>query len=300
MALDEVPSSAEEIAAKLNIGVVTSEDLLGVMAALGFLTQYSHRFSLTQTARDFLLPSSPFYRGPWLEAVRRRPRVTYDMVYAALRDDELTHPHYWDPSKTEPAQTDALVRALHSVSFAGGPALAEHGDFSQVHRLLDVGGGAGGMSIAIAFKYPELRCTVLDHAVACAVATEYAAAHGVDGQVDTLALNVLADPWPTDYDAVLFSHLLDCFDARYCQLLIDKAHDYLPHGGRLYINEMLLHDGKDGPLGVIALSLYDHLGSRGQQWTASELTAMTTNAGFVEVTVTPTNGYNVLIAATKP
>lgn len=299
-ALAAAPTSAEEIATQFAIGLVAAEGLLGVLAALGLLVSYDARFSLTQTARDFLLPSSPYYRGSWLEGVRRRPRVTYDMVYAALRDSQPTHPHYWESAATDPAQSAFLVRGLHSLLFAGGPALAERGDFAGVQRLLDVGGGAGGMSIALARHYPTLHCTVLDHEVACAIAAEYSTVHGVDRQVDTLPLNALVDPWPTDYDAVLFSHMLDCFDDTHCRLLVQKAYACLPPGGRLYIHEMLLNDAKTGPLGVMALSLYDHLGSRGQQWTAGEVKAMLVSAGFVALTVTPTYGYNALIWATKP
>ena len=298
--LDAAPASAAEVAHTLHIGMVAAEGLLGVLAALGFLGQYDGRYSLTQTARDFLLPSSAFYRGAWLAVVRRRPRLTYGMIYTALREDGAIYPHYWERSEGEFAQAGEYVRALHTTSFVGAPALAERGDFSQVHRLLDVGGGAGGMSIALALRYPALRCTVLDHASTCAVAAEYSAAHGVSERVDTCAADAFADPWPDGYDAILFSNVLNCFNAQGCQALIQKAYEYLPRGGCLYIHEMPLYDGKDGPLGIVALSLYDHLGSRGQQWTAGEVTAMLTNAGFTLAAMTPTYAYNVLFSAIKP
>lgn len=298
--LDAAPATADETAAALKIGVVVAEGLLGVMAALGFLIAYDRRFNLTQTARDFLLPASPYYRGPWLEVVRRRPRVTYDMVYAALREDRSTHPDYWNPAEIDATRAADQVRGVQAFTLAGASGLAELEEFDLVRRLLDVGGGAGGMSIALALRHPDLHCTVLDHPIACSVAAEYSGAYGLDGRVDTIAGDALTDSWPTGYDAILLSHVLDCFGAPQCQALLHKAYDCLPSGGRLYIHEMILNDAKTGPLGVVAMSLYDHLGSRGQQWTAGELKAMLVVTGFVRVIVTPLHGYNALISAAKP
>lgn len=298
-ALNAAPATPLETAHALKIGVVAAEGLLGVLASLGFLVQYDGRYALTPASRTFLLPTSPFYRGPWLEHVRRRPPVTYEAVYQAFLFDRPIHSDYFGDPGEDSSELGGVVQALHALTSAAAYALAEIGDFARVRRLLDVGGGAGGMSIALATRYPSLQCVVLDQFHVCALASEVIAAHGLSGRVETVAGELFSAPWPSGCDAVLFSHVLDSFGVSQGQHLVRKAYEYLPPGGRLYVHEMLLRDTKDGPLGVAARSLYDHLQLGGHGWTAAELKGMATNVGFAVDSPVPTYGYESILSATK-
>jgi 3-hydroxy-5-methyl-1-naphthoate 3-O-methyltransferase len=79
---------------------------------------------------------------------------------------------------------------MHGLSFAAAVALAKNADFSGVRRLLDVAGGSGGFSIALAQGNPQLRCTVAELPVVCQVTQRYIAEYGADDRVDTLRLNM--------------------------------------------------------------------------------------------------------------
>src|SRR5215218_4654470 len=63
----EAPASSEEVAQRLSLGPRATEALLGVLTSLGFLEQRRSRFHLTDVARNFLLPDSPYYWGGLLE-----------------------------------------------------------------------------------------------------------------------------------------------------------------------------------------------------------------------------------------
>jgi hypothetical protein len=302
------PASAEEVAEQFGIGLVTGESLLAVLAGLEFLVKYGDRFCLTATARDFLLPESPYYRGAWLEFIRRRPRRTYAMVYDAILQDQTMFPAYWDSGRDQIAdghstddqvQEAAHAEALHQLLIASDAALAARGDFSRVRRLLDVGGGSAGASICLALRYPDLYSTVLDLPMVCQHAMARIARYAVGTRVDTVAADAFTDTWPAGYDSILFSHFLDCFDRARCETLVAKAFQHLPAAGRLFVHEMLLTDAKDEPFAVAALSLHNRQSSGGQQWSASEVIEMTVGAGFVTTGMTPTHGYSVLITVEK-
>jgi 3-hydroxy-5-methyl-1-naphthoate 3-O-methyltransferase len=274
--------------------------LLAALAALGFLVHHDGHYALTQPARDFLLPSSPYYRGAWLELVRRRPRLTYQDIAGALRRNRMLDDHYWEVEDTDPEQARMLAQALHVLSLPAAPALAAAADCSRVRHLLDVGGGTGSMSVALTLAYPALRCTVLDRQVPCALATEHIAAHALEARIATHPADMFTDAWPAGHDAILLSNILNCFDATRCSHLLEKAHDCLPSGGVLYLQEMLLPTTHDGPLALTALSLHGRLWGQGKQWTAGELMAMLTHAGFTLERLTPAYGYNVVLTAIKP
>jgi hypothetical protein len=63
------------------LGPRGTEALLGMLASLGFLVRRQGRFHLTDAARAFLLPDSPYYYGPLLRLTRERPAS-----HAAMRD----------------------------------------------------------------------------------------------------------------------------------------------------------------------------------------------------------------------
>ena len=59
--LADSPSSTEEVAITLKITPRAAEAMLGVLSGLGFLWQRGSKFFITETTRNFLLPTSPYY-----------------------------------------------------------------------------------------------------------------------------------------------------------------------------------------------------------------------------------------------
>src|SRR5262249_45503342 len=150
--------------------------------------------------------------------------------------------------------------------FAAAVAMARNADFSRVQRLLDVAGGSGGFSIALSQRYPNLRCSVAELPVVCQVTRRYLAEDGVEDRVDTVALNMFFDPWPTGYDAVFFSCVLHDWDLEHRLELMRRSFEALPPGGTIYIHEMLLEDGANGPLASSLYSLSMRIGTLGKQF----------------------------------
>src|SRR5437667_16209 len=102
---------------------------------------------------------------------------------------------------------------MHSRSLHLGVAAARRlAEFAGVERLLDVAGGSGCFSIALAQRHPEMRCTVMELARVAKLARGYIAEFGLEGRVDTLVANMFADPWPPGYDAVFLSNILHDWD----------------------------------------------------------------------------------------
>ena len=206
----------------------------------------------------------------------------------------------WKESELSVDRVQDGVRTMHGLSFAAAVGMARIVDFSGVHRLLDIAGGAGGFSIALAQHYPDLRCTVLELPAVCQLTHDYIGRYGVEGRVDTLALNMFFETWPTGYDAVFFSCVLHDWDLEHRTELIQRAHAALPSGGRIFIHEMLLTDAGDGPLAPALYSLSMRIGTLGKQFTAPELRGALERAGFGDVTVTNTFGDFSVVSAQKP
>jgi cyclopropane fatty-acyl-phospholipid synthase-like methyltransferase len=190
-------------------------------------------------------------------------------------------------------------RRMHSHSLPAAVGLARNGDFQGVTRLLDIAGGSGCFSIALALRYPALRCTVADLPVVAASTRTYIERYRCEDRVDTYPLNMFSEPWPAGYDAIFFSNVFHDWDARRREELVARSFAALPPGGRIYLHEMLLNDTHDGPLPAALFSVM-MLGTRGKQFSAPELNTLLTGAGFTDITVTHTYAYHSLVRATRP
>ena len=160
--------------------------------------------------------------------------------------------------------------------------------------------GSGGFSIALAQRYPALRCSVAELPVVCQITRRYLADYGVEDRVDTVALNMFFEPWPTGYDAVFFSCVLHDWDLEHRLELMRRAYDALPANGTIYIHEMLLEDGGNGPLASALYSLSMRIGTLGKQFSVPELRQALESIGFVNVSVANTTHYFSLVSASKP
>src|SRR4030095_11219539 len=105
---------------------------------------------------------------------------------------------------------------------------ARNYDFAGIQKVLDVGGGSGCFMIAMAQAHPHLRCTIMELPTMCAVAQSYIRDGEVTERVDTIAVDMFRQPWPSGYDAVFFSNIWHDWNFRTCQWLPPTGFGDLP------------------------------------------------------------------------
>jgi O-methyltransferase domain len=303
--LAEGETTAPEAAGRLSLGARGAEALLAVTAALGLAGQRGGRFGLAEPARQFLLPGGDFYWGAMLQ--RSQHSTLHQELLEALRRD--AHPEQapdarlaagWASGQIDAAQARSTTAAMHAHSFPAAVGVARNGDFTGVTRLLDVAGGSGCFSIALAQRRKDVRCTVMELPEVGRVAEEYIARYGVTAQVETRAANMFADRWPAGHDAVFFSNIFHDWDVARCRHLVTRSFAALPSGGRIYLHEILLADSRDGPLPAALFSLAMLIANYGKQFTFGELESLLSEGGFRDVRSALTYGYYSLVSARKP
>ena len=88
---------------------------------------------------------------------------------------------------------------MHSQTISPAIGAAWKGDFSDVKHLLDVGGGSGAFCFALARRYPQIHCTILELPTICKIAKEYIAEAGFSDRVDPCVGDFFKDPFPSGY-----------------------------------------------------------------------------------------------------
>lgn len=303
--LAKTPSNSTNIAEQFNLSLRACEALVNLLCALGFLVRHNGVCHPSELARNYLLPDSPYYWGGVLHTVKHMP-VSHHLIWEALHrdnvnNDKLTKPFTddWEGNTLSEEQARNFTAKMHSRGFPAALAVAQSGAFQNIRALLDIGGGSGAYSIALAATHPDLRCTVADLPQVCAITQQYIDSFGLTGRIKTLPLNMFKDRWPRGQDAILLSDILHDWERPRCLWLLKNCYENLPSGGRIFIHEVLLDDDKSGPLTANAYALAMLMVTRGQQFTAGELEAMLSEAGFTDITSAPTHVYYSLISGCK-
>lgn len=298
----EASKTASEVSESLSLSERATEALLGVMTSLGYLVQQNGKFNLTKVSSNFLLPQSPYYWGGMLKLMANNP-LSHSVLLEGLKNDRSSvyqEQDVWEAHEVEVDKARLFTGAMQSMTMPGALGVAHHGNFTKTQHLLDVGGGSAAVSVALAQRYPQIKCTILDLPVVCEIAQDYIAKAGLSNQIDTYSANFFTDTFPSGYDAVLFSNIFHDWGWKKCQHLAKSSFEALPKGGRIYLHEMLLNDTKDGPAPATSYSMCMIWWTQGKQYSASEVTLLLQEAGFEDISITSTHSKFSLVSAIKP
>jgi hypothetical protein len=295
------PLTVVQLCERLRLRPQRCEILLRMLDSLGLLVKHDATYQLTSVARDYLLKDSPFFWGHVWDAqvspaqIRLRAALKFEPTEPGGRPVEG-----WEAGQMTDEMAGAVTRMMNSHSMPAAHGLARSGAAEGDRRLLDVGGGSGCFSIALAQQHRTLRCTIMDLAPVCRLANDYIRAAQVSDRVDTLAVDMFREAWPQGYDAVFFSNIFHDWSPTVCADLASKSFQILPERGHIRLHEMLLDGTGAHPTTAAAFSVLMLGGTKGQQFTFAELAQILTGAGFVDVAATPTYGYYSLVSARKP
>lgn len=192
-----------------------------------------------------------------------------------------------------------FTRAMHSLSVGPGLAWPEAIELSGHQRMLDVGGGSGAHAIGAVTRWPHLRAVVLDLPPVCEVAGEFIAKEGLQDRIETQNGDIFEDPFP-EADLHFYSNIYHDWSPEKGAFLTRKSFESLPPGGRIVVHETLLDDDKTGPLAAAGYSAAMILWSAdGGQYSGRELSEMLAEAGFRQIEIKPTFGYNSIVTGVK-
>jgi predicted O-methyltransferase YrrM len=160
--------------------------------------------------------------------------------YRTLR--RARRPLYTEAMKRNRKQAENFTQMLFNLHQPEAEALAKYLDLSQHRALLDVGGGSGVMTIALAKKNPHLRATILDIKPVCSIAARNIRRAGLARRVKTLPDDIHGD-LPEDHDVIMM-----CDIGPISQRLLSSVHKSLAKGGLVVVVDRFLSEDGTQPL----------------------------------------------------
>ena len=218
----------------------------------------------------------------------------------ALRADHQLLPE--DAEGYHAFPEDYFLDFLHGHSLAMGERLAAAVDLSAAHRIMDVGGGSGAVSLALCRAFPHLEAVVVDQPPVAARAAAHIEAAGLADRVTTWPANIFESPLPGDCDSALLANVLHDFSPARAQEILGRVVAALPSGGRVLILEIVPDEERRSPPLAVAFSVAMIVNTAGgDAHTASQYRAWLEAAGLTDVVARPIPGRMVttVLEATK-
>ncbi len=188
----------------------------------------------------------------------------------------------------EPGWVRGFELGLYDLARTAAPVVAELlGPFisqDRPVRVIDVGGGHGAYSIALARRYPNLEAVVFDLPPAVEVAEELIARARLGGRVRTRAGDFKVDSLGTaEFDLALLFGVLVAEDEAEIRRLLGKTFSALKPGGTVAVREFFLEEDRTGPLDAVLFDLHMLVSTdRGRAHTVGEVFGWLGVAGFAD------------------
>ena len=301
-ALDGGALSASALASRLGRPERPIAQLCRVLLAMGLLEREGESLSLSADAARCLVPGRPRSLVGLIDLEVENFLGPSHVLDAIARDAPAVYGSQdpWRAHEQSSERARAFTRAMHDISSGPAAALARAVEFPAGGRLLDLGGGSGVHSIALARAWPALECVIVDLPAVCALAEEYVAAAGLSARVHTFAADFFRDPLPADCDALLLSQILHDWSPERGAALLERARASLRPGGHVLVHEKLVSEDGRTPLANALVDLDMLVWTEGQQYTPATLRALLESCGYREVETRATSGYWSLTRATRP
>lgn len=290
--LAEGPQTIESICGKFNFRARPVDVMTTLFVASGWLRREGDTLSLTESAREHLINSSPWFIGPYFPPLKDRPiagqlleclRTGKPANFAGRKDHEDWH---------QAMETEAFAREFTAMMDCRGvllaQALAKRLDLTGRRRLLDIAGGSGVYACSLCAHFPELRATVLDKAPVDQIATGAIRERGFAERVDVVTQDMLTRRFPEGYDVHLLSNVLHDWDMILVRKLLQSSAVALPAGGFLIVHDTFLNADKTGPLHVAEYSVLLMHVTQGRCYSEKEITDWAGDAGLKLVKHVPT------------
>ncbi len=285
--------TAPAVASKAGADARATEMLLNVLVSLGALEKQNGVFRNTPVTARFLSAGSPDNaRAAMMHTVHMWD--SWNTLTEAVRAGTTVGKPGIEAS--DRGWIRAFIAAMHRGVKPNAEVMVRAVGAAGVRRLLDIGGGSGGYSIAFARANPELHAEVFDLAEVVPLTKEYVADAGLSDRVTTRVGDLRKDEFGQDYDLILLSAICHMLSEEENRDLFRRCRRALAPHGRVVIREFVLNDDKTGPRPATLFALNMLVATRGgSSYSEAEYRAWLQDAGFAEVMRPIPNG-DLLIA----
>ena len=164
------PANIDTFVSRTGFNERGSSALLAMLKSLDLLDRHDGQYTLNNLSRTYMLKESSYFWGPFF-AWSTNALPNYKIFLENNRDGETAEEREaadgWESGQMDPEFARTITDYMHCHSIASAVSLSQTCDFSAVKKLMDVGGGSGCYTSAIANANPGLFGTIMELPPVC-------------------------------------------------------------------------------------------------------------------------------------
>jgi len=299
-ALGASPATEFEVRQRFGLAERGTRDFLDALVSVGLLDRAEERYRPSPLAAEFLDSDKASFLGRFLGLADDR----WSRFGAGLRSGEAQNgaragSSMFTRQHRDHAAWRAYYGGMDALNGPSGAALARAFDWSEVKRVVDVGGARGNVSAHLVRAHPHLQAKVFDLPPVEPVFSEHIRELGLAGQVSFQPGDFFTDALP-ESDVVVFGHVLHDWGVAERRILARRAFEAVVPGGYALVYDTMIDEERRERSNPLVVSLNMMLCTPGgSEYTPSEGAAWFIEAGFVHVRSVPLIGDDTLLIARK-
>jgi SAM-dependent methyltransferase len=230
-ALGEGPVDLAGLAARTGLTARTARISADAMVALGLLERQADRYANTPVAAAFLSGATSADMRPLLKFWDRLSYPAWTDLAGALGRGRPTR-QVFDIDETLVPIMSAGIEAATAGACRAFPRAA---GLPPASRVLDIGGGTGSWTIALAQADPNLTGTVFELPDVAAVAEERLRTAQLSSRVSVVAGDLLTDNLPNGHNGFLLANVVHYFTPETNQSILRHMRAVAEPGARLLL-----------------------------------------------------------------
>ena len=289
--LKSSPKTADQLAAATNTHAPSLYRVLRALASVGILTAEGNSFDLTPVSETLVTDAPGSLRWFAVSELGQEHYPAWGNLMSSVQTGEIAFDNFfgvdiWKYFSNNPEDAAVFNDSMSSVTAVTNEAVTTQYDFSGFDKIVDVGGGHGGLITEILKKNPNLKGLLFDAPEVIEGARPKIEAAGLADRLQTESGDFFKGV-PGGGDLYIMKWIIHDWDDQKSNTILRHIRSQIPANGRLILVDCVVPETNEPHFSkFIDLNMLVMTG--GKERTEREFQELLAAAGFKLLRVIPT------------
>lgn len=299
--LQSGPKTAQELAEATGTHAPSLYRILRALTSAGlFKRESDDRFALTPLSETLVTGVPGSVRWFIVSELGQEHYPAWGNLLHSVKTGEIAFDNFfgmdiWQYFARNPADAAVFNDSMSGMTAAANEAITSVYDFSQFSKVIDIGGGHGGLITSILQKNPQTKGVLFDAPVVIEGARPKLESAGVAERCETVAGDFFRAV-PEGGDAYVMKWIIHDWEDEKAIRILKNCRQHMQPNNRLIIVDCVVPEN-DEPDFSKTFDLNMMVMTGGKERTAAEFRALLTAAGFELLRVIPTDVPTCVVEA---
>ncbi len=233
------PKTAEELATATNMHAPSLYRVLRALASVGVLTAEGEHFGLTPLSEILVTDAPGSLRWFAMSELGQEHYPAWGNLMHSVKTGEIAFDNFfgmdfWKYLSQNPDDAAVFNNSMSNVTAATNEAITSLYDFSGFKKLIDVGGGHGGLITLLLKTNPNLKGVLFDAPEVIEGARPKLEAAGIADRCEAVSGDFFKEV-PAGGDAYVMKWIIHDWDDQKSNTILRNVRNQMAPGGRLIL-----------------------------------------------------------------